>query len=107
MIYVFNVDVSVNVAINWQTVVTVPVYDVQVSCQDDGADGSHLRVTASLTVNVTDVNEAPYDVRLSNEHLAENSPPGRVVGEIMATDPDSEKVKAVVVSKGWWGLKAG
>ena len=86
---------------------TVPVYDVQVSCQDDGADGSHLRVTASLTVNVTDVNEAPYDVRLSNEHLAENSPPGRVVGEIMATDPDSEKVKAVVVSKGWWGLKAG
>lgn len=107
MIYVFNADVSVNVAINWQTVVTVPVYDVQVSCQDDGADGSHLRVTASLTVNVTDVNEAPYDVRLSNEHLAENSPPGQVVGEIMATDPDSEKVKAVVVSKGWWGLKAG
>ncbi|KAK7104975.1 hypothetical protein V1264_019607 [Littorina saxatilis] len=67
-------------------------YVVKVSCQDEGGDDTHLRVTSSLTINVTDVNEAPYDVRLSKESVPENSPAGQVVREIMATDPDSHKV---------------
>ncbi|KAK7488419.1 hypothetical protein BaRGS_00020393, partial [Batillaria attramentaria] len=67
-------------------------YVVEVSCKDNGEDGSHLGVSRSLTINVTDVNEAPYDVRLSSESVSENQPVGQVVGEIRATDPDSEKV---------------
>ncbi|KAL8601316.1 hypothetical protein ACOMHN_054610 [Nucella lapillus] len=70
---------------------------VEVTCQDDGSDGSHLRVSASLTVNVSDVNEAPYDVRLSKNSVAENSPSGQVVAEVMATDPDSNKVNFTLV----------
>ncbi|XP_076442794.1 protocadherin-16-like [Babylonia areolata] len=69
---------------------------VEVTCQDDGNDGSHLRVSASLTVTVSDVNEAPYDVSLSQDSVAENSPAGQVVGEVMATDPDSLKVTFLV-----------
>ncbi|KAH9509326.1 hypothetical protein Btru_046779 [Bulinus truncatus] len=67
-------------------------YVVKVVCQDDGEDGSHLKVTKSLIINVTNVNEPPYDIRLSTYSINENNVIGQLVSEIEATDPDSQKV---------------
>ncbi|XP_059161144.1 protocadherin Fat 4-like [Physella acuta] len=67
-------------------------YVVEVTCQDDGKDGTHLRISKSLTVNVSNVNEPPYDIVLSRQDIDENNVIGQLVGEIMATDPDSQQV---------------
>lgn len=42
----------------------------------------------SFTIYVTNVNEAPTSISLSNRVIAENSPHGTVVGIINVTDPD-------------------
>lgn len=64
----------------------------QVTCQDDGKDGTHLRISKSLMVNVSNVNEPPYDILLSRKDIDENNVMGQLVGEIMVTDPDSQQV---------------
>lgn len=45
-------------------------------------------VNQSFTIHVTNVNEAPAFIALSNWMIAENSPHGTVVGIINVTDPD-------------------
>lgn len=47
-----------------------------------------LAVNQSFTIYVTNVNEAPTSIALSNHVIAENSPQGTVVGIINVTDPD-------------------
>ncbi len=41
-----------------------------------------------LSIQVTNVNEPPTDIGLSNDSVAENSPNGTLVGTLSATDPD-------------------
>ncbi len=53
---------------------------------DDGAGGTFEK---ALTITVTDVNEAPTDIALSNASVAENEPVGTAVGTLSATDPDA------------------
>jgi methionine-rich copper-binding protein CopC len=57
----------------------------------------HVRTTDSagnffektFTITVTDVNEAPTDIALSNSSVPENKPAGTVVGTLSTTDPDA------------------
>nr|MDQ3822838.1 cadherin domain-containing protein [Actinomycetota bacterium] len=53
---------------------------------NDGAGGTFEK---SLTITVTNANEAPTDIALSNSSVAENQPAGTAVGTLSATDPDS------------------
>ena len=48
-----------------------------------------------FTINITDVNEAPTDIGLSGNSIAENSASGTVVGNLSTTDPDSEAPIAI------------
>ncbi|WP_137178562.1 tandem-95 repeat protein, partial [Roseomonas sp. AR75] len=53
---------------------------------NDGTDDSNV---ATITIEVTPVNDAPTDIALSNASVQENSPNGTVVGLLSATDIDS------------------
>jgi hypothetical protein len=53
---------------------------------DDGAGGTFEK---ALTITVTNVNEAPTDIALSNSSVAEDEPVGTTVGTLSATDPDA------------------
>ncbi len=52
------------------------------------SDGRGGITTATATLEVTAVNDAPFDLTLSNLFLPENSS-GAVVGDVGASDPDS------------------
>ena len=52
-------------------------------------DAGGLWFERALTVTVTDVNEAPTDLVLSNSSLAENEPVGTLIGLFSSTDPDA------------------
>lgn len=54
---------------------------------NDGKDDSNL---ATVTITVTPVNDAPVIVGLSNSTVAENQPPGTLVGVLSATDVDGD-----------------
>lgn len=45
-----------------------------------------------FTVSVTDVNEAPAGVTLSNNSIPENSPAGTVIGTLTGTDPEGDTI---------------
>ncbi len=45
--------------------------------------------TLKVSLTVTDVNEIPTDISLSNNTLAENLPSGTTVGTLSTTDPDA------------------
>jgi hypothetical protein len=60
-------------------------YSVDVTATDAGG----LTKTQTFTINVGDVNEAPTDVALSTNTIAENSAAGTVVGTLSATDLDA------------------
>ena len=61
--------------------------DYRITVQVKDANHS-LAVNQSFTIYVTNVNEAPTSIALSNHVIAENSPIGTVVGIINVTDPD-------------------
>ena len=52
-------------------------------------DGGNLSSSKAVTINVTDVNEAPTDIALSNASVDENSAADTVVGTLSSTDPDA------------------
>ncbi|MDQ3914910.1 MAG: cadherin domain-containing protein [Actinomycetota bacterium] len=53
-------------------------------------DGSPVQSdTATVTVNLTNVNEVPTDIALSSLNVPENSSIGTTVGSLSATDPDA------------------
>ena len=45
---------------------------------------------ATFTINVTDINEAPGDITLSGDTVAENAAAGTAVGSVGASDPDGD-----------------
>ncbi len=61
------------------------VYNVRVQVTDN----SGQIFSEDLTVNVTDVNEAPAAISLSNQSIQVNQPSGTLVGLFTTTDPDS------------------
>jgi chitodextrinase len=52
-------------------------------------DGTVSSNNVTVLVNVSDVNDAPNDIELSNSFIAENSGAGAIIGELSATDPDA------------------
>jgi hypothetical protein len=64
---------------------TKNVYRIRVEA-DDGQGGS---LAKPFLIQVTDANDAPTDINLSNQRLAENLPIGSSVGTLSASDPDS------------------
>ena len=61
-------------------------YSVRVRTTDQGG----LSFEKQLTIGVTDVNETPTNLTLSNSTVAENQVIGTVVGNLSSTDPDTE-----------------
>ncbi|XP_046847649.1 uncharacterized protein LOC124441247 isoform X2 [Xenia sp. Carnegie-2017] len=59
------------------------VYNITVTCRDTGFSISKL-----FQIFITDVNEAPTSLYLSNSTLQENSPNTTYVGTLTAEDPD-------------------
>lgn len=51
-------------------------------------DAGGLSDIMTLTINITDVNEAPTDIALTNQTINENSATGTVVGTLSTVDPD-------------------
>lgn len=64
---------------------TAQVHRITVQVKDTNYS---LTVNQSFTIYVTNVNEAPTSIVLSNHVIAENSPTGTVVGIINVADPD-------------------
>ena len=60
-------------------------YSVRIRSTDQGG----LYTEKVFTINVTNVNEQPTDISLSNASVAENQPVGTTVGTLSTTDPDS------------------
>jgi hypothetical protein len=52
------------------------------------ADQGGLWFEKAFTITVSDVNEAPTELALSNNTIAENQPAGTVIGTLSTTDPD-------------------
>ena len=51
-------------------------------------DGGSLTYDEAFTINVSDVNEAPTDISLSNASVAENAGSNATVGTLSGTDPE-------------------
>ncbi|MDQ3822234.1 MAG: cadherin domain-containing protein [Actinomycetota bacterium] len=64
---------------------------------DDGAGGTFEE---ALTITVTNANDAPTDIALSNSSVAENQPAGTTVGTLSATDPDAGDTHAFALVAG-------
>lgn len=62
-----------------------PSYSVRVR----GTDAGGLSIERVFTIAVTNVNEAPATLTLSNASIAENQPANTEIGTFDATDPDS------------------
>src|SRR6185437_2106833 len=59
-------------------------YSIRVRSTDSGA----LFTEKAFTITVTDVNEAPTDIALSNGSVPENSGVNALIGTFTSTDPD-------------------
>ena len=60
-------------------------YSIRVRSTDQGG----LYMEKAFTITVTNVNEQPTDISLSNTSVAENQPAGTAVGTLTTTDPDA------------------
>ena len=63
-------------------------YSIRVRVTDSGA----LTYEEAFTITVTNVNEAPTDITLSAQQIAENAGSYAAVGTLSATDPDAGSV---------------
>ncbi|NOT22470.1 MAG: DUF4347 domain-containing protein [Nitrospiraceae bacterium] len=73
--------------LNYESAASHPVI-VQVT------DAAGLTYNETFTINLTNVNEAPTDLALSANTIAENATNGTMVGTITGTDPDSGDTKS-------------
>ena len=60
-------------------------YSIRVKTTDQG----ELSFEKQLVINITNVNETPSNLALSNSSIAENSVLGTVIGNFTTTDPDT------------------
>jgi large repetitive protein len=89
-----QITVATSAAVNFET---NPTFSLTVQVMDNGAPP--LSGTATITVNLTDVNEAPV-VNPATFTLPENSPNGTTVGTVTATDPDAGQTKTFSITAG-------
>ncbi|MCV6574388.1 MAG: cadherin domain-containing protein [Cohaesibacter sp.] len=68
---------------------------------NDGNGGSY---SESITINISNVNEAPTDIAISGNSVAENAA-GAVVGTLTTTDPDSGDSHSYTVSDSRFEVK--
>jgi hypothetical protein len=76
---------------------TLGSYALTVEVTDDGTPG--LTDAAQVTVDVTDVNEAPV-VNDQSFDVAENAAAATAVGTVAATDPDAGEVLSYAITAG-------
>ena len=62
-----------------------PSYEIDITSRDVGG----LVWTQTFTILVTDANDAPTDILLSNHEIAENSEVGTFIGGLSTIDPDN------------------
>ncbi|WP_196803241.1 cadherin repeat domain-containing protein, partial [Dolichospermum circinale] len=60
-------------------------YSIRVKTTDQGG----LSYEKQLTIGVSNVNETPTNLTLSNNTVAENKTVGTVIGNLTTTDPDT------------------
>lgn len=83
--------------------VTVPdannthTFVVSINLDITATDAGDLDVTKSFTINVTNVNEAPTALSLTNVAAKENTP-GIVIGQLSVTDEDAGDTHTLTVS---------
>ena len=63
-------------------------------------DGGSLTYDETFTINVTDVNEAPTDITLSNTSVAENAGANATVGTLSTTDPEGGAMTYTITAGG-------
>ncbi len=76
---------------------TTPTFNLTVQVQDNGV--GNLTAQATVTVNLTDVNETP-EIEDQSFIIAENSANGELVGVVQATDPDNGQALAFNIISG-------
>lgn len=73
---------------------TIPQYAIEIKATDTGT----LFTQEVFTITVTDSNEAPNSLRLSNNSVSENAVNGTTVGVFSSTDPDANDVDTHIYS---------
>ncbi len=81
-------------ALNYEV---TPSFGLTVRVQDNGQ--GNLYSQATVTVNLTDVNENP-DINNQAFSINENSPDGQQVGTVVATDPDAGQMLTYSIING-------
>jgi large repetitive protein len=76
---------------------TTPAFTLTVQVTDNGAPA--LSGTATITIHLNDVNEAPV-VSSATFSIAENSANGTAVGTVNFTDPDAGQTHAFAITAG-------
>ncbi len=64
------------------------------------SDNNGNQDTATVTLDVVSVNDAPEELTLSNMNIDENSPEGTLIGELAATDPDLNETFTYAITGG-------
>jgi len=77
---------------------TTPSFGLTVQVTDNGSPT--LSDTATVTINLTDVNETPVVNNQALGPLAENSADGTVVGTVTASDPDAGQTLTYAITGG-------
>lgn len=72
----------------------VTAYQVRLRSTDSG--NPPYSTEATITVNISDLNERPTDITLSKNTVLENTPPGTVIGSLSIKDPDNLGPKGVL-----------
>jgi Bacterial Ig-like domain/Putative Ig domain/Cadherin domain len=76
---------------------TKSIYSLRVKATDAGG----LSVEKLLTVNITNVNEAPTQLILDANQIAENSAIGTLIGRLTSIDPDSGDTHSYSLAAGF------
>lgn len=72
---------AANVTLNYELKNT---YSIKIKATDPGG----LSYSETFTINVTNTNEAPYNLELSSNSILENSPVNTIIGLLSASDVD-------------------
>ncbi|KAL4238399.1 hypothetical protein ACF0H5_003108 [Mactra antiquata] len=83
---------------------TAMAYTVEVTCGDTLMDGTRLRYTKSFVINVTNVNEPPFNITVSSYVIQENNLIGQIIAEIKAVDLDSSEILYTLVEENDWAF---
>ena len=93
-----NLIVGLNGTFNYETTTSYSV-TVEATADNTGA------VSESFTINVTNVNEAPSDISLSANTVAEDATPAMVIGQFSGSDPENDTLSfAMVDGAGHFGV---